>query len=124
VNPWRSKVRQHSWFPISTYGHVDPLSPFNDQISLLSSGPSANWDAAVEQDEATAHVDSARAMARRPRVGLDTPRERKELDPGSACPDCGGELRLVGEDVSEILDDHSQAEGDRGSAADEVLPLL
>ncbi|MBX5032896.1 IS66 family transposase, partial [Rhizobium lentis] len=31
-------------------------------------------------------------------------RERRELDPGSCCPECGGELRLVGEDVSEILD--------------------
>ena len=30
--------------------------------------------------------------------------ERRTLDPGSQCPDCGGELRLVGEDVSEILD--------------------
>ena len=26
------------------------------------------------------------------------------LDPGDACPDCGGELRLVGEDMSEILE--------------------
>jgi transposase len=30
--------------------------------------------------------------------------ERRTLDPDSLCPDCGGELRLVGEDVSEILD--------------------
>jgi transposase len=29
-------------------------------------------------------------------------RERRELDPGSCCPECGGELRLVGEDASEI----------------------
>lgn len=42
--------------------------------------------------------------SRRPRVSADTPRERHELDPGSACPDCGGQLRLVGEDVSEILE--------------------
>ena len=26
------------------------------------------------------------------------------MDPGSACPDCGGQLRHVGEDVSEMLD--------------------
>jgi len=26
------------------------------------------------------------------------------LDPGERCPDCGGTLRLVGEDVAEILD--------------------
>lgn len=31
-------------------------------------------------------------------------REPKGLDPGTCCPDCGGELRLVGEDASEILD--------------------
>ena len=33
-----------------------------------------------------------------------TPRERRELDPGNCCPDCGGALRPVGEDFSEILD--------------------
>ncbi|MFT5340941.1 MAG: transposase [Paracoccaceae bacterium] len=41
---------------------------------------------------------------RRPRVSDDTPRERRELDPGHDCPDCGGDLRIVGEDVSELLD--------------------
>lgn len=41
---------------------------------------------------------------RRPRVSDATPRERRELDPGACCPDCGGELRVVGEDVSEMLD--------------------
>ena len=45
-----------------------------------------------------------RKPRRRPRVSEATPRERRELDPGACCPDCGGELRLVGEDVSEILD--------------------
>jgi len=41
---------------------------------------------------------------RRPRVAPDTPHERREMDPGDTCPDCGGALRLVGEDVSQILD--------------------
>ncbi|QEW18975.1 Transposase [Marinibacterium anthonyi] len=41
---------------------------------------------------------------RRPRVSESTPRERRELDPGDSCPDCGGDLRVVGEDVSELLD--------------------
>jgi transposase len=27
-----------------------------------------------------------------------------EQAPGDTCPDCGGELRIVGEDVSELLD--------------------
>lgn len=43
-------------------------------------------------------------MRRRPRVSANAARERRELDPGTCCPDCGGDLRLVGEDVSEILD--------------------
>ncbi len=41
---------------------------------------------------------------RRPRVSDETPLERRELDPGTCCPDCGGGLRVVGEDVSELLD--------------------
>ena len=45
-----------------------------------------------------------RKPRRRPRVSEFTPRERRELDPGTCCPDCGGDLRPVGEDVSEILD--------------------
>jgi transposase len=52
-----------------------------------------------------------------PRVSDVTPRERRELDPGTCCPDCGGDLRVTpkacdpmrtfgatGEDVSELLD--------------------
>lgn len=56
--------------------------------------------ASFEPDEETAD----RPSRRRPRVSDSTPRERRELDPGSCCPDCGGDLRVVGEDVSEMLD--------------------
>ncbi|CAN7659137.1 IS66 family transposase [Ensifer adhaerens] len=62
-------------------------------------------------DEVDAAVTAApvastpeKTMRRRPRVSEKAVRERKELDPGTCCPDCGGELRLVGEDASEILD--------------------
>jgi len=51
-----------------------------------------------------AEETAGRPSRRRPRVSDSTPRERQELDPGSCCPDCGGDLRLVGEDVSEMLD--------------------
>jgi len=34
--------------------------------------------------------ERAKAPRRRPRVSPDTPRERREMDPGDACPDCGG----------------------------------
>jgi len=32
-------------------------------------------------------------------VSDTTLRERRELDPGTCCPDCGGDLRVVGEDA-------------------------
>jgi len=47
---------------------------------------------------------AAPTLRRRPRVSDTIPRERQELDPGQCCPDCGGDLRVVGEDVSELLD--------------------
>ena len=56
------------------------------------------------QDEPAADEVSAPKLRRRPRVSDATPRERRELDPGTCCPDCGGDLRVVGEDVSELLD--------------------
>ena len=40
----------------------------------------------------------------KPRVAATTVRERVVLDPGERCPDCGGTLRLVGEDVAEMLE--------------------
>ncbi len=41
---------------------------------------------------------------RRPRVADGTPRERRVLHPGPSCPHCGGDLQVVGEDVSELLE--------------------
>lgn len=65
---------------------------------------SADDDAAENAAPGSASVTPERKPRRRPRVSADTPRERCELDPGTACLDCGGALRLVGEDVSEMLD--------------------
>jgi len=56
------------------------------------------------QNEPSPEKPSAPVLRRRPRVSDATPRERRELDPGTCCPDCGGDLRVVGEDVSELLD--------------------
>ena len=68
-------------------------------------------DTPPEEDETTDAEDpNAKAtepqkkQRRRPRVSKDTPRERRELDPGDSCPDCGGDLRILGEDVSELID--------------------
>ncbi len=70
---------------------------------LIAAAESAT--APADDDAADARKDTAEHKPRRrPRVSDATPRERRELDPGTCCPDCGGELRLVGEDVSEMLD--------------------
>ena len=47
---------------------------------------------------------SRQGIGRKPLVAEGTPRERIVLDPGNDCPECGGTLRLIGEDVSEILE--------------------
>lgn len=64
--------------------------------------------AAGDEDDATSEGDKGEARTpqrrRKPRVAETTPRERIVLDPGEDCPGCGGALRLVGEDVSEILE--------------------
>lgn len=67
----------------------------------LETGASAN-DAT---SEATARQQRLPPRRRgKPRIASDAPRESIILDPGERCPDCGGVLRLVGEDVAEILD--------------------
>ncbi len=55
----------------------------------------------------TSEAPAERATPRRrgkPRIDETSLRKRIVLDPGERCPDCGGALRLVGEDTSEILD--------------------
>ena len=59
-------------------------------------------DAELSADEQAVMPSSPRR--RKPLVAEGTPRERIVLDPGDDCPHCGGTLRLVGEDVSEILE--------------------
>jgi len=66
--------------------------------------PVVGEDVAEPPAPPAAEETPERKPRRRPRVSDATPRERRELDPGACCPDCGGELRLVGEDVSELLD--------------------
>jgi transposase len=75
---------------------------------LLIAAAESNTKPIKETDEAASGLSETstpeKIMRRRPRVSANTPRERRELDPGHCCPDCGGELRCVGEDVSEIVD--------------------
>ena len=59
-------------------------------------------DVELSAEEQAAAPDTPRR--RKPLVAAGTPRERIVLDPGDDCPECGGTLRLIGEDVSEILE--------------------
>lgn len=59
-------------------------------------------DAELSAEEQAAAPSTPRR--RKPLVAESTPRERIVLDPGDDCPECGGTLRLIGEDVSEILE--------------------
>ena len=64
--------------------------------------------AAEEEPDTEAQVpepaEPQETKRRRPKVSKDTPRERRAYDPGENCPDCGGDLRVIGEDVSELID--------------------
>lgn len=86
-----------------------------EQLELALEGleiARAEQDLTPEDPEAEAETDAATETKsetsakrrRKPRVSDDTPRERIVLDPGEDCPHCGGPLRLMGEDVSEILE--------------------
>jgi DNA repair exonuclease SbcCD ATPase subunit len=65
-------------------------------------------DAAEESDGADDQAEAGDKQDKKKRgrkkLPAHLPRERSVLDPGEVCPDCGGELRLLGEDINELLD--------------------
>ena len=71
------------------------------QIAIAAADTSPDPD--EQQQDDTANLAAPRRRGK-PRVSETTPRERIVLDPGENCPTCGGPLRLVGEDVAEILE--------------------
>jgi transposase len=80
------------------------------ELALESLEVAAASNAEAEDDEgafpeaSSTEAPEQKPRRRKPRVSGDTPRERIVPDPGEDCPDCGGDLRLLGEDVSEILE--------------------
>jgi len=76
------------------------------QVAMAEIDDDAVSDDDAGEDIATPIEATAeeKAPRRRPRISRDAPRERRELDPGNCCPDCGGDLRVLGEDVSEMID--------------------
>ena len=74
------------------------------QVALAEADNSSPDEGDEPEAEEQATEPAEQKQRRRPKVSKDTPRERRELDPGDTCPDCGGDLRVVGEDVSELID--------------------
>ena len=75
------------------------------QVALAEAEDTApDEDLEADTEEQQTPEPAEQKQRRRPKVSKDTPRERRELDPGDSCPDCGGDLRVVGEDVSELID--------------------
>jgi transposase len=61
----------------------------------------------ISQDKIFAAVRAARpepAAPRRQALPEHLSREQCRYEPGCSCPDCGGVLRQIGEDVSEMLE--------------------
>lgn len=75
------------------------------QVAVAEGDPIPTTVADGEDDlSGVAPAEEPSKPRRHPRVPDGTPRERRVLDPGTSCLDCGGDLRVVGEDVSELLD--------------------
>jgi transposase len=70
------------------------------EVAAAAADPSP----ASEQSASEEPAEPVRRQRGKPRIDDETPRERLLLDPGTVCPDCGGPLRLLGEDVSAVLD--------------------
>ena len=63
------------------------------QVALAEAEEGPVDDGGEDADDPTPAVSDKARPRRRPRVSNDTPRERRELDPGETCPDCGGMAR-------------------------------
>jgi transposase len=77
------------------------------EMAGAATDPTPESDEPADDEAADETAVEQRLPLRRrgkPRIAADAPREVITLDPGERCPDCGGALRLVGEDVAEILE--------------------
>ncbi len=81
-------------------GQIEQLELQLDELATAQAEPPA----ASPTPEATAPAAPGRMPARRPLPGHLRREKRTILPKETACPDCGGALKALGEDVSEILE--------------------
>lgn len=96
------------------------------QVAMAEADEAARPDDDAEDNiAASSKADTdEKPLRRRPRISKDAPRERRALDPRDSCPDCGGDLRVPGEDVSELIDRiaaHSRSLRSPGSRSPAVV---
>jgi transposase len=73
------------------------------EVKMAGDDTRPDLEETAEVEAAPTTVPAPRRRGK-PRISKDAPRERHVLDPGEACPECGGVLRMLGEDASEILE--------------------
>lgn len=76
-----------------------------DQLELVLEGEEIAAAAENRRGEALAHSqETPLSRAKRKPLPEHLPRDEQVLSPGTVCEDCGGELRPLGEDVTEELE--------------------
>ena len=73
------------------------------EVAMAATGTAPEPAEGPEAAEPPAERAAPRRRGR-PRISETVPRRRVVLDPGERCPDCGGPLRRIGEDTSELLE--------------------
>ena len=72
---------------------------------MKRSADDTSAEAGTNPDDDPAPAERAAPRRRgKPRISDDAPREQVVLDPGEICAECGGALRVLSEDVSEVLE--------------------
>jgi transposase len=104
---WIAKLKRQKFGPSSEKiaREIEQLSLALEDLEVAMAV--AGTTASPADAEAGPETSGERASPRhrgKPRIATTTLRERIVLDPGERCPDCGGALRLLGEDVAEMLD--------------------
>ena len=83
--------------------HIDQLELALEDLETDDATTPSETDYQTGKDDDKDQPDRKPRRGRR-KLPADLPRQRTVLDPGEICPDCGGHLRLLGEDINEILD--------------------
>jgi len=83
---------------------IEQLQLALENLEIAMSAADTSSEPEEELDPPAAPKPSPQRRRGKPRVAAGTQRDRIVLDPGDKCPSCGGPLRLIGEDLAEILD--------------------